>query len=127
MSVGPEAKFYKKIKSKWKSISFIRLENRALLGTPDLLCQNSNGTFFTLELKICKVTKGNILLSPHQVSFHMKHKKNTFVLVACSPELGTCRLFPGSRILELVDLGINGAGPPLAEGLDACASVLERL
>ena len=124
MSVGPEAKFYKKIKSKWKSISFIRLENRALLGTPDLLCQNSNGTFFTLELK---VTKGNILLSPHQCAFHMKHKKNTFILVASSLDPELVRLFPGSRILELVNLGINGAGPPLAEGLDACESVLVGL
>ena len=111
MSVGPEAKFYKKIKSKWKSISFIRLENRALLGTPDLLCQNSNGTFFTLELKICKVTKGNILLSPHQVSFHMKHKKNTFVLVASSLDPELVRLYPGSRILELVNFFLGRPGP----------------
>jgi hypothetical protein len=122
-----ESNFYKKIKNRWKSISFIRLENRALLGTPDLLCQNSNGTFFTLELKICRVTKGSVSLSPHQVSFHMKHKKNTFVLVASSLDPELVRLYPGSRILELVNLGINGAGPPLAEGLDACASVLERL
>jgi len=122
-----ESNFYKKIKNRWKSISFIRLENRALLGTPDLLCQNVKGTFFTLELKICRVTKGSVSLSPHQVSFHMKHKKNTFVLVASSLDPELVRLFPGSRILELVNLGINGAGPPLAEGLDACASVLERL
>ena len=118
-----ESNFYKKIKNKWKSISFIRIENRALLGTPDCLCQNSNGTFFTLELK---VTKGNpVPLSPHQCAFHMKHKKNTFVLVACAPELGTCRLYSGSRILELVASGLKLE--PLAEGLDACASVLERL
>ena len=122
-----ESNFYKKIKNRWKSISFIRLENRALLGTPDLLCQNVKGTFFTLELKICRVTKGSVSLSPHQVSFHMKHKKNTFVLVASSLDPELVRLFPGSRILELVNLGINGAGPPLAEGLDACESVLERL
>ena len=120
-----ESNFYKKIKKKWKSISFIRIENRALLGTPDLLCQNSNGTFFTLELK---VTKGySVALSPHQVSFHMKHKKNTFVLVASSLDPELVRLFPGSRILELVNLGINGAGPPLGEGLDACESVLVGL
>ena len=126
MSVGPESNFYKKIKKKWKSISFIRIENRALLGTPDCLCQNSRGTFFTLELKVCKVIKGYpVPLSPHQVSFHMKHKKNTFVLVACSPELGTCRLYSGSRILELVASGLKLE--PLAEGLDACASMLERL
>ena len=118
-----ESNFYKKIKKKWKLISFIRIENRALLGTPDCLCQNFNGTFFTLELK---VTKGySVSLSPHQVSFHMKHPACTFVLVACSPKLGTCRLYPGSRILELVDSGLKLE--PLAEGLDACASVLERL
>jgi hypothetical protein len=122
-----ESNFYKKIKNRWKSISFIRLENRALLGTPDLLCQNVKGTFFTLELKICRVTKGSVSLSPHQVSFHMKHKKNTFVLVASSLDPELVRLFPGSRILELVNLGINGAGPPLAEGLDACESVLVGL
>lgn len=118
-----EAKFYKKIKKEWKSISFIRIENRALLGTPDCLCQNSKGTFFTLELKLTKVN--SVPLSPHQCAFHMKHKKNTFVLVACSPELGTCRLYSGSRILELVASGLKLE--PLAEGLDACASVLERL
>ena len=122
-----ESNFYKKIKNRWKSISFIRLENRALLGTPDLLCQNVKGTFFTLELKICRVTKGSVSLSPHQVSFHMKHKKNTFVLVASSLDPDLVRLFPGSRILELVNLGINGAGPPLGEGLDACESVLVGL
>jgi|TARA_B110000967_G_scaffold144187_1_gene147552 hypothetical protein len=122
-----ESNFYKKIKNRWKSISFIRLENRALLGTPDLLCQNVKGTFFTLELKICRVTKGSVSLSPHQVSFHMKHKKNTFVLVASSLDPELVRLFPGSRILELVNLGINGAGPPLGEGLDACESVLVGL
>ena len=122
-----ESNFYKKIKNRWKSISFIRLENRALLGTPDLLCQNVKGTFFTLELKICRVTKGSVSLSPHQCAFHMKHKKNTFVLVASSLDPELVRLFPGSRILELVNLGINGAGPPLGEGLDACESVLVGL
>jgi len=118
-----EAKFYKKIKKEWKSISFIRIENRALPGTPDCLCQNKNGTFFTLELKFTKAY--SVALSPHQCAFHMKHKACTFVLVACSPKLGTCRLYSGSRILELVDSGLKLE--PLAEGLDACASVLERL
>ena len=61
----------------------------------------------------------------HQISFHMKHKKNTYVLVACSPELGHFRLYPGSRILELVDLGLKLE--PLACGLDSCALLLEGL
>ena len=118
-----ESNFYKKIKKKWKSISLIRIENRALLGTPDLLCQNAKGTFFTLELKLTKVN--SVALSPHQCAFHMKHKKNTFILVACSLELGHFRLYSGSRILELVDLGLKL--DPLACGFSACTLMLESL
>ena len=118
-----ESNLYKKLKKEFKTISFIRIENRALLGTPDLLCQNANGVFFTLELKLTKAY--SVRLSPHQISFHMKHKACTFVLVACSPKLGTYRLYSGSRILELVASGLKLE--PLAEGLDACASVLEGL
>ena len=118
-----ESNLYKKLKKEFRSISLIRLENRALLGTPDLLCQNKNGVFFTLELK---VTKGkSVRLSPHQISFHMKHKACTFVLVACSPKLGTYRLYSGSRILELVDSGLKLE--PCALGLPAICTLLEGL
>jgi hypothetical protein len=110
----------KRIKSK---ISWTRLENRSLLGTPDLLGYNDLGRFFTVELK---VTKGyQIRFSPHQISFHMKHNLNTFILVACSPDPQLVRLYPGSRILELVDLGIKLE--PLACGLAECVGLLERL
>ena len=118
-----ESNLYKKLKKEFKSISLIRLENRALLGTPDLLCQNTNGVFFTLELK---VTKGkSVRLSPHQISFHMKHKACTFVLVACSLKLGSYRLYSGSRILELVDSGLKLE--PCALGLPAICTLLEGL
>jgi len=66
-----------------------------------------------------------VRFSPHQISFHLKHKKNTFVLVACALELGAFRLYPGSRILELVDLGLKLE--PLACGLGPCVTVLESL
>ena len=118
-----EAKFYKKIKKEWKSISFIRIENRALPGTPDCLCQNKNGTFFTLELKFTKAY--SVSLSPHQVSFHMKHPACTFVLVACTPELGSYRLYSGSRILDLEREGLKLE--PCALGLPAILTVLEGL
>ena len=118
-----ESNLYKKLKKEFKSISLIRLENRALLGTPDLLCQNTNGVFFTLELK---VTKGkSVRLSPHQISFHMKHKACTFVLVACSLKLGTYRLYSGSRILDLVREGLKLE--PCALGLPAICTLLEGL
>ena len=110
----------KRIKSK---ISWTRLENRSLLGTPDLLGYNDTGRFFTVELKVTSSNK--IRFSPHQISFHVKHNLNTFILVACSPDKGRVRLYPGSRILELVDSGLKLE--PLACGLEACLPKLQSL
>ena len=118
--MGPEAKLYKKIKRNLTSISWIRLENNSLLGTPDLLAYNTSGHFFTVELK---VTKGNkIHFSPHQIAFHVKHPKNTYI---CIEHLGsgTVKLFRGSRILELEACGFKLEACRL--GLDACRLELE--
>ena len=120
-----ERKLWKKLKNETTSISWTRLENWALFGTPDLLGYTSNGTFFTLELKTTSVKNRNLVrFSPHQISFHIKHKKNTFILVACALDQ-LVRLYPGARILELVDLGVRLE--PLACGLGPCARVLEDL
>ena len=110
----------KRIKSK---ISWTRLENRSLLGTPDLLGYNDLGRFFLVELKLTFANK--IRFSPHQISFHMKHNLNTFILVACSPDKGKVRLYPGHRILELVDSGLKLE--PLREGLEPAVRLLESL
>ena len=119
----PEVKLWHELKGIKNKISWTRLENRSLLGTPDLLGYNDLGRFFTVELK---VTKGNkIRFSPHQISFHMKHNLNTFVLVACSPDPQLVRLYPGSRILELVDLGVKLE--PLAVGLGPSVGWFESL
>ena len=119
----PEVKLWHELKGIKNKISWTRLENRSLLGTPDLLGYNDLGRFFTVELK---VTKGNkIRFSPHQISFHMKHNLNTFVLVACAPDPQLVRLYPGSRILELVDLGVKLE--PLAVGLEPCVGWFESL
>jgi hypothetical protein len=119
----PEAKLYSELKKKVRNISWNRLENRSLLGTPDLLGYTSYEHFFTLELK---VTSGNkIRFSPHQVAFHVKHSKNTFILVACTLDRGLVRLYPGHQILELVNSGLKLE--PLAQGWDACRLQLERL
>ena len=83
----------------------------------------SMAPFFTVELK---VTKGySVRLSPHQISFHVRHKKNTFILVSCSLKLGHYRLYPGSQILELNYAGLKL--DPLVQGLRACALKLESL
>ena len=110
----------KRIKSK---INWTRLENRSLLGTPDLLGYNDLGRFFLVELKLTLVNK--IRFSPHQISFFVSHPKNSFVLVACSPDPKLVRLYPGSRILELVASGLKLE--PLACGLDDCVSWFESL
>ena len=120
--MGPERKFYEKIKKNITSISWIRLENNSLLGTPDLLAYNTSGHFFTVELK---VTKGNkIHFSPHQIAFHVKHPKNTYI---CIEHLGsgTVKLFRGSRIMELVACGFKLDACCL--GLDACRLMLQEL
>jgi len=122
-TIGLERDLYKKLKREIKSISWIRLENRVLLGTPDLLAYSPNEHFFTLELKVAKSNK--VQLSPHQVSFHVKHKNNSFVLVACNPKLGSYRLYPGHRILELETCGLKLE--PLCAGWDACRLKLESL
>jgi len=110
----------KRIKSK---ISWTRLENRSLLGTPDLLGYNDLGRFFLVELKLTKVNK--IRFSPHQIAFFVRHPKNSFVLVAGSPDPKLVRLYPGHRILELVTSGLKLE--PLACGLEACVGWFESL
>jgi len=73
-----------------------------------------------------KVTKGyQIRFSPHQISFHVKHNLNTFILVACTLDPQLVRLYPGSRILELVRLGTKLE--PLACGLETCVGWFESL
>jgi len=120
-----ERELWRKLKHESKGITWTRLENWALFGTPDLLGYAPSGNFFTVELKVTSLKKSNFVrFSPHQISFHIKHKKNTFVLVACALDQ-LVRLYPGSRILELVDSGLKLE--PLACGLAPCARVLEGL
>ena len=120
--MGPEAKLYKKLKRKLPEISWIRLENNSLLGTPDLLGYNTSGHFFTLELK---VTRGNkVRFSPHQIAFHVKHPNNTFI---CIEHLGSgaVKLFRGSQILELAACGLELDACCLS--LDACGLLFDSL
>ena len=113
--MGPEAKFYKEIKRKLPEFSWIRIENISLLGTPDLLVCNTSGHFCTVELKVTKGKK--ILISPHQIAFHSKHPKNTFIMIKTlgplSPNTSPISMFHGSRIRELAACGLK---------LDACYS-----
>ena len=125
--MGPEAKFYQQIKKNFKSFSLIRLENSSLLGTPDLLVCNTSGYFFTLELK---VTKGNkIRFSPHQIAFHTRHNKNTFIMVkALGPlpsKTSPISMYHGSKIEELVTQGLKLEA--CYSGWDACRLAINQV
>jgi hypothetical protein len=120
--MGPERKLYQKLKKDIPSISWIRLENLSLSGTPDLLGYNNSGTFFTIELKVTKSNK--VRFSPHQIAFHVKHPKNTFILVQHLGS-GCLKLFRGSQILELEACGLELDACCL--GLEACGLWLESL
>jgi hypothetical protein len=100
----PESKFWQKVKKFMPEISFTRLENLSGFGTPDLLCYNKTGTFFTVELKVS--TANSVRLSPHQISFHVRHPQNSFILVF-SEKLKTAKLYDGSQVLALVARGLS--------------------
>ena len=118
----PERKFYQKIKKSIPQISWIRLENNSLLGTPDLLACNTSGYFFTVELK---VARGNrITFSPHQIAFHLKHPKNSFICVRGQGSRSV-KLFEGSKIRELLKVGFKSRS--LAQGYEEIKKVLGSL
>jgi len=114
----PETKLWHELKRATTKIIWTRVENTSLLGTPDLLGYNTSGHFFTVELKVTKGKK--VRLSPHQISFHVKHPKHSFILIR---HLGQrcLKLVPGNKILELEAQGINACGLKL----DAWSLLLE--
>jgi hypothetical protein len=118
----PEQKLYAKLKKYIPEISWIRLENLSLSGTPDLLGYNTSGHFFTVELKVCRGNK--IRFSPHQIAFHIKHPKNSFIMVEALGS-GCVKLYEGSRILELDACGLELEACCL--GLEACGLMLNEL
>ena len=123
----PERKLYEKLKKSVPQISWIRLENLSLSGTPDLLGYNDSGTFFTVELKVTKSNK--IRFSPHQIAFHVKHPRNSFILVeALDPRSAKhveYRLYPGSGIKALDSFGLKLEACCL--GLEACGLFFDKL
>ena len=119
--MGPENKLYKKLKSVSKDIIWTRLENLSLLGTPDLLGYNNHWHFFTVELKVASGNRAR--LSPHQVSFHVTHPKNSFVLVEWKDKH---LLFEGKQSLALVDSSLSSL-EPIVDSLEDCVKYLSSL
>ena len=117
-----EAKFYQYLKNNTPELLYTRLENTAALGTPDILAYNTNHTFFTIELKVSKGNK--ISFSPHQIAFHFKHSKNTFILVKTQGSRSP-KLFEGSKIHELLNMGFKSRA--LAQGYEDIKKVFNSL
>ena len=110
---GPEAKLWSYVKKNFKNISWTRIETTTAFGTPALLGYNKNNTFFTLELKV--TTSDRVRFSPHQIAFHVKHPKNSFILVqGLAPR--SLKLYEGAKIQELAACGL---------ALEACCSELD--
>ena len=123
--MGPEQKLYRKLKDKTPKIIWNRVENISVVGMPDLLGYNTNYHFFTVELKVTKGKK--IKFSPHQISFHVAHPKNSFILVQTLGQ-GTgirFQLYPGSGILALENSGRDLE--PCCLGLDSIRDFLYHL
>jgi len=56
-----ESELWRKLKNASKRITWTRLENWALFGTPDLLGYAPSGNFFTLELKSITLKNPNFV------------------------------------------------------------------
>ena len=118
-----ESNFWQYVKKNTPTIKWTRIENACAFGTPDLLGCNTNNTFFTVELKVVK--SGNkIRLSPHQISFHIRHPVNTFILVKDVKKKRLC-LYLGKQVDELVACGLKAT--PIAQNIEDCLSCLEKL
>ena len=117
-----ESNLWAYLKQNTPSISWTRLENSSVQGTPDLLGYNNKGHFFTVEMKVAN--RNNVRVSPHQISFHLRHPNNSFILVkAISPSC--LKLYEGRQIQSLVASGLRLK--PLAEGLADCLKVFEEV
>jgi len=115
-----ESKFYNELKRITPQIRWTRIENTSVFGTPDLLGYNASSRFFTVELKIANGNK--VRLSPHQISFHILHPKNAFILVKTKAD---CHLYSGSQVRELFEKGLSVK--PIVRGLRESCLYFENI
>ena len=105
--MGSEQKLYKKLKEFTPQIIWNRVENISVVGMPDLLGYNTNGHFFTVELKVTKSKK--LKFSPHQIAFHVTHPNNTFIIAESLGPRASNRfqMFRGPCISDLAGRGLE--------------------
>ena len=113
MSAKPESKLWKALRDNITDIHWTRIESWSSPGVPDVNGCAEFGEFW-IELKIIKNKR--LLLSPHQVAWHIKrslHSGRAFILAR---EAGRTPLFlfSGEQAKDLVDLKV-GEIPPIVE------------
>ncbi len=101
--MGPERKLWHELKRNTPQITWTRIENTSLLGTPDLLGYADSCGFFMVELKVTDSKK--VRFSPHQILFHSTMTKRNFILVQQSPKGSprSIKLYGSSSILGLLE------------------------
>jgi len=104
MSEKIESKFWKLVKIETPKIKWVRIENWACFGTPDLLGYNENHKYFTVELKVSRSKK--LHFSPHQIGYCITHPINHFILSTPHAPLSP-KLYEGKNINELLKTGIE--------------------
>ena len=120
--VKNESELWHYLKKKTPNIIWTKIENTSHLGTPDLLGYNKNNTFFTVELKVSKSNK--LRFSPHQIAFHIRHSKNSFILTMQLVD-EVLKLYEGNQIESLAAQGLKLE--PICKGLESCIERLEGL
>ena len=120
--VKNESELWQYLKKKTPNIIWVKIENTSHLGTPDLLGYNKNSTFFTVELKVSKSNK--LRFSPHQIAFHIRHSKNSFILTMQLVD-EVIKLYEGEQVESLVTQGL--VLDPICNGLEDCIERLEEL
>jgi len=98
----PERKLWHDLKKNTQDIIWNRIENLVGLGLPDVLGYNSSHRYFTVELKIASGNK--VRLSPHQISYHIQHPVNSYILIRKHERL---MLVAGTEIRELAACGFG--------------------
>ena len=120
--VKNESELWQYLKKKTPDIKWTKIENTSHLGTPDLLGYNKNRTFFTVELKVTK--RHQLKFSPHQIAFHIRHPKNSFILATQLVDQGL-KLYECNQIESLATRGLKLA--PICKGFESCIERLEEL
>ena len=108
MARKPESLLYDRLRDNLKDCYITRVESSASLGFPDCLI-GIDRKFVTVELKVARSRK--VLLSPHQVSWHMKHAAGglpcwIFVQVTAPRFALEFRLYAGGQASELLFYGL---------------------